>query len=66
MREMGIGENYEINITPIRSDTSRFSGGTDIFLSALRAEEFGLVFSARGTAFRLVPKVPCRVRVWLA
>ncbi len=28
MREMGIGEYYERNITPIRSDISRFSGGT--------------------------------------
>jgi len=29
-REMGIGENYERNITPIRSDISRFSGGTNV------------------------------------
>ena len=29
MREISIGENYERNITPIRSDISRFSRGTD-------------------------------------
>ena len=30
----------------------------DTFLSALRAEEFGLVSSAPGAAFRLLHKVP--------
>jgi len=30
----------------------------DSFLSALRDEEFGLVFSALGAAFRFVHKVP--------
>src|SRR5207302_9054939 len=28
VREMGIAENYERNITPLRSDISRLSGGT--------------------------------------
>ena len=27
VREMGIGERYERNITPLRSDISRLSGG---------------------------------------
>jgi len=27
VREMGIGENYERNITPLRSDISRLAGG---------------------------------------
>ena len=33
MRKMSIGENYERKLTPIRSNISRFSRGTDTFLS---------------------------------
>ena len=40
VREMSIGENYEKNITPIRSDISRFSRGTDSCVRAFRSPAF--------------------------
>ena len=40
MREMSISENYEGEITPIRSNISRFSRGTVLFNHARRYDLF--------------------------